>query len=219
MAWTEPRTWVSGEQTTAALLNTHLRDNLDSLGRDPGQQVHIGTTPFELWYPAGLPVYGSWGSLGSSLVTLGRLYGMPFSRPRGRVIDRIGFRVTTAAGAGGVARCGIYQATSATNIYPSALVLDSGELVTTSTGVKSASVNQNLDPDVLYWFALLFGVAAPQVSEVDSGLRVLGLSSALVTPAQSLFVAQAYGALPATFPAGATLEAGTDFIVAARFSS
>lgn len=27
MAWTSPRTWVSGEVITAALLNTHVRDN------------------------------------------------------------------------------------------------------------------------------------------------------------------------------------------------
>lgn len=32
MAWTNPRTWVSGEVLTAALLNTHLRDNLLALG-------------------------------------------------------------------------------------------------------------------------------------------------------------------------------------------
>jgi hypothetical protein len=28
MAWTAPRTWVTGETVTAALLNTHLKDNL-----------------------------------------------------------------------------------------------------------------------------------------------------------------------------------------------
>ena len=28
MAWTAPRTWVAGEIVTAALLNTHVRDNL-----------------------------------------------------------------------------------------------------------------------------------------------------------------------------------------------
>ncbi len=28
MAWTAPRTWVTGEQVTAALLNTHLKDNM-----------------------------------------------------------------------------------------------------------------------------------------------------------------------------------------------
>ena len=26
MAWTTPRTWVTGETVTAALLNTHVRD-------------------------------------------------------------------------------------------------------------------------------------------------------------------------------------------------
>lgn len=31
MAWTAPRTWVVGETLTAALLNAHLRDNLDVL--------------------------------------------------------------------------------------------------------------------------------------------------------------------------------------------
>lgn len=28
MAWTTPRTWIAGEKATAAMLNTHLRDNL-----------------------------------------------------------------------------------------------------------------------------------------------------------------------------------------------
>lgn len=32
MAWTAPRTWVTGEVLTAALLNLHLRDNLLSTG-------------------------------------------------------------------------------------------------------------------------------------------------------------------------------------------
>jgi len=32
MAWTAPRTWVTGELVTAALLNTHLRDNLLATG-------------------------------------------------------------------------------------------------------------------------------------------------------------------------------------------
>lgn len=32
MAWTAPRTWVTGEMATAALLNTHLRDDLNESG-------------------------------------------------------------------------------------------------------------------------------------------------------------------------------------------
>lgn len=39
MAWTAPRTWVAGEMATAALLNTHLRDNLLALD----QHTHIGS--------------------------------------------------------------------------------------------------------------------------------------------------------------------------------
>jgi hypothetical protein len=31
MAWTAVRTWVAGETVTAALMNTHVRDNLDYL--------------------------------------------------------------------------------------------------------------------------------------------------------------------------------------------
>ena len=31
MAWTAPRTWVTGELVTAAMMNTHVRDNLDYL--------------------------------------------------------------------------------------------------------------------------------------------------------------------------------------------
>lgn len=34
MAWTSPRTWVVGETLTAALLNTHIRDNENWLATD-----------------------------------------------------------------------------------------------------------------------------------------------------------------------------------------
>lgn len=34
MTWTTPRTWVAGEIVTAAMLNTHVRDNLAEIG-DP----------------------------------------------------------------------------------------------------------------------------------------------------------------------------------------
>lgn len=32
MAWTAPRTWAAGEEVTASLLNTHVRDNLKAIG-------------------------------------------------------------------------------------------------------------------------------------------------------------------------------------------
>lgn len=32
MAWTTPRTWVAGETVTAALFNSHIRDNFNAIG-------------------------------------------------------------------------------------------------------------------------------------------------------------------------------------------
>ncbi len=32
MAWTNPRTWVAGEVPTAAIFNTHVRDNFKAIG-------------------------------------------------------------------------------------------------------------------------------------------------------------------------------------------
>lgn len=34
MAWTDPRTWVVGELTTAANMNAHIRDNMNMLWRE-----------------------------------------------------------------------------------------------------------------------------------------------------------------------------------------
>jgi hypothetical protein len=49
MAWTAPRTWVTGEVVTAAQMNTHLRDNLLEVGAHVrkyklANQAFTGTT-------------------------------------------------------------------------------------------------------------------------------------------------------------------------------
>ncbi len=49
MAWTTPRTWVTDEVPTAAILNTHIRDNFNTLGPvisgyiDSGGNISYGT--------------------------------------------------------------------------------------------------------------------------------------------------------------------------------
>ncbi len=45
--WTQPRSWSVGELTTAALMNQHLRDNLDWL-KSPPLGVHVVATSFVL---------------------------------------------------------------------------------------------------------------------------------------------------------------------------
>ncbi len=39
MAWTTPRTWVAEELVTAAIMNAHVRDNLNALKSPVSQQV------------------------------------------------------------------------------------------------------------------------------------------------------------------------------------
>ncbi len=44
MAWTAPRTWTDGETVTAAMLNSHVRDNLNALGSVPVTSLPGGPT-------------------------------------------------------------------------------------------------------------------------------------------------------------------------------
>ena len=41
MGWSQPHSWVAGELVTAALLNTHLRDNLEFLKAPPTALYHV----------------------------------------------------------------------------------------------------------------------------------------------------------------------------------
>ncbi len=43
MAWTSPRTWTTGELVTAAIMNTHVRDNLNALFSPPSDSSTLTT--------------------------------------------------------------------------------------------------------------------------------------------------------------------------------
>lgn len=90
MAWTSPRTWVSGEVLTAALLNLHLRDNLRYLDAevvaDPfgtmGITAGTDATITELDVSrAGrlvmLSVYGTYTGAAQSVPTSGNITNIP----------------------------------------------------------------------------------------------------------------------------------------------
>jgi hypothetical protein len=66
MAWTTPRTWVSGEVVTAALLNTHLRDNLNAI-------ANLWTTYTPTWGSSGTaPAIGN-GTLAGRYAQSGKV--------------------------------------------------------------------------------------------------------------------------------------------------
>lgn len=96
------------------------------------------------------------GYSGGALASIAVLNGVspilvPLIVPYRARLDRIGIRVNVAAG--GNARIGIYNTTSAVNLTPLDLVMDSGNIDITTTGLKVAVVNQVLEANTLYWVA------------------------------------------------------------------
>lgn len=180
--------------------------------------AHVnGGGGLDIWYALGASTTTS--SATAALVA-NLLYAVPFVAPaRGATIDRIAFNVTTLLAGNG--RAGIYDATSNTNIYPNNLILDGGGISTGTTGVKSATVSQALTPGKLYWAAYVGDAAATLRTYVANQCPdFLGLDSTLgASPNRGLTVTQTYGALPSTFPAGASTSIGSLPVVYARYSA
>ena len=171
----------------------------------------VGTSPLECWYTQAVNP----ATITAQALTEGRLMAYPFYHGRLGTIDRMAVSVSSNAATG--LFVGLYSCTSETNIYPNALVVTSGDIYTSGTGSKIATVSQELSADTLYWAVFLlkyesgsaptaslrahFPYAAPQVLGSPSTLTTstIGLLSALAT----------YTELPATFPESATAIAST----------
>jgi hypothetical protein len=183
--------------------------------------MQVGTSP-ERWYPA----TGAIGySFSTSTVTANQLYAVPFVAPRGGTLDRVGFSlIGTSAGA--KARCGIYDSTSSTNLYPNNLIVDSGEFDCSAgggAGVKSTTISQALTAGKLYWLVFLTNNASITIATMNSAnmYPILGISSAFGAPPGVAWTATlTYAALPATFTAGSTIAtSGFMPAVAVRFNA
>ncbi len=177
------------------------------------------TFGFDCYYIAGLAGDGS--ALTTGLITLNALIGIPFSTSKTLSVDRLVFNTTVVGGAGAKGRAGIYASDSITG-YPTTLVVDAGEFDLSSVGgigSKNATISASLTPG-LYWFAYLCGTTSATLYTIanTSGtgasgvLQSLGWRSTFAAQQLALSVFQAYGALPATFPAGAvdTTNAGAN---------
>jgi len=183
---------------------TDLHSHAGSGGSTPDARYYrkVGTSTYEAWYTAA----NTGTALTTGAVTLGRLYAIPFLCPKAITLDRIAFNVTTLLA--GYARAGIYSDTG--SLYPGARLLDGGEISTGTTGVKSATINQALAAGI-YWLAFLASVAVTvRCFAVASLIPILGISNALGTaPNLGIYAAQAYGALPASFPGTPTMITAT----------
>ncbi len=178
---------------------------------------NVGVTPFERWYVA---AQISVVSITVGTPTASNMRAVPFMSGRGGTLDRVGIEVTTAVA--GNMRIGIYDNTSDTYLYPNNLLVDSGNLDTSTTGMKTAIINLALNPNSLYWFVIL-NDAAPSIRYITGGgcAILLGVGSVIgATMSGFLMVSQVFGALPATFTTGGGPTAlGSAPAISCRYSA
>ena len=144
-------------------------------------------------------------ALTTGAMAAGTLRALPFVAPaRGGTLDRIAAEVTTAAASQNI-RLGLYRnKTGEADIYPGALLADSGSISSGTTGVKSYSLSQALEPGKIYWLVLNTSASITMRGLAVGGVsHFLGMATAATT-ALNLYISAtlAYGAMPDPFTAG-----------------
>lgn len=145
MAWTSPRTWVTGEVPTAAIFNTHVRDNFKAIG-----DAWTSYTPaLTGWTLGNGTLTGYYISAGKSILATKVLYtvgstdtksGAPvFSLPVTKVADLAGFILGQAS---------LFDTSGSVRAYRN--VIQSG---TTSTVFVAADDDTRLSPTAPWTWA------------------------------------------------------------------
>jgi len=160
-------------------------------------------------HAAGL-YYGSQlgvGGLTTVAHTLNTLFGCPFFVPVITTYTSIVCEVTTLSA--GNLRMGIYRDSTSAPGTPGALVLDAGVVSTGTTGAKSITISQSLDPG-WYWLASVSDASATlRAYTAANSLHWLGFTSATDTNVHiGRSVAFTYAALPDPFTGGSALVTG-----------
>lgn len=182
-----------------------------------GTVYSVGTVPMRsdhsiasasVWYFCGLTPYQTAGTPLSFAPAGGTnsLRAFPFWSSSGLSVQAIAFRVQTAGSAGAVARVGIYTTSDMSSLYPGTLVAQSSETSTGASGIlhEFSDFSANLEPQTLYWFAYLGGVASATINgwNTDYAWHILGRTAFSTHEGLGWSVAQSYGSLPSSFPAG-----------------
>lgn len=122
------------------------------------------------------------GTTGTQLLVDQTAYFVPLRVERSVTFDRIGIEISTAAGAGGVVRFGLYaDAADSVGYLPGALITDYGA-ATVTTGATVVTVLTPtaavlLSPTVTYWVAVVpQGASAPQVTVRTGVFHNIGLT-------------------------------------------
>jgi hypothetical protein len=167
-------------------------------------------------YVAGLTIQQIALLTSTTAVAVNTLWAMPFVVQRPTKFDTISAEVTTA-GASSNLRLGIYRDNG--NLYPGALIFDSGNISGATTGVKDSTITaslQILQPG-LYWLTYEHSATAPQI-RILPGSGYLSLWPPLLgttIPGYAYSVAHTVGALPNPYTAGGTLRTAVSAAAAA----
>lgn len=124
----------------------------------------------------------------------------PIWLPAKCTLDRIGINVPGAGAAGAKARVGLYDDDG--NCYPNDLLEDGGEVDCTGTGDLLATISQEVEAG-LYWVVINTNDSTIDLDCINTVMAdsLLGGSDPQY---HGWIKAAAYGALPSTFPSGAT---------------
>lgn len=152
----------------------------------------VGTSLYEAWYSSSC----TGASLTSSALVKNRLYALPFIVPVPVTLDRIAINVTTLYS--GNARLGIYDND---NCYPTNLILDAGIVSTSTTGVKSITINTTLSTGLKWLVLVSSGTATIRCFAFGGIVPLLGFGPTLgITEQVGVYVTYSYSELPSVFP-------------------
>jgi hypothetical protein len=179
----------------------------------------------ESWRPNIIPMGSNSGSYAQSVaLSTTKIYASPLSVPGG-TLDRMSFNVTGTGGANN-ARQGIYESVSATDPYPGALVVDSGDISVNATGLKTSTISVVIDPAKMYWIVLQTSSGAPSVTawvgaQFLSPYGTFGDVNFHSFSYQLIMfsMTRSYAALPSTYPALASPTWANPMIHGVRYSA
>ena len=136
------------------------------------------------------------------------LYATPFFVSGAALnLDKLTFEVTTVGAAGTKARIGIYNNTARFAPYPDQLMVDAGEFAVDAGGGTGYKTTTGLDVDLppsMYWAVIQASAAVTiRVFSAANVYLTLGVPTTSFTTnnyGHGWQIADAYGALPSTFP-------------------
>lgn len=236
---TTPRSrlnFIEGTGIDITVSDDATNDELDitiastSTSDDPGKYIirgwdYVGsaasdypTTGFSLGkVPLGAQVAAA---TGTSAFTNGEIRVWPFIVGRSGTCDLIEFEVVGSGGTTARSRVAIYENASRTRLYPTTLVVETGEIDTSGApaSLKATTVSAALVAGTLYWAAYATNSGTPVLRTLAAGSQFAFVDTNAAAGGAKMQIFngftfnKAYAAFPATFHAAGTGTAGTSAV-------